>query len=96
MARSPSDAAAVERLRALIRRPTVSRMPPAVADEHEFATFRELLAQLYPRVHARLELEVVSGGTLLFRWPGRGTGAPNVLMAHYVQDNYTTYYLHSL
>jgi carboxypeptidase PM20D1 len=83
MARSPSDAAAVERLRALIRRPTVSRMPPAVVDEDEFAGFQGLLAELYPRVHARLELEVVSGGTLLFRWPGRGTGAPNVLMAHY-------------
>jgi carboxypeptidase PM20D1 len=74
---------AVERLRALIRVSTVSRTSPAMADEHEFSRFRALLAQLYPLTHSRLELEMVAGGTLLFRWPGQGTGAPNVLMAHY-------------
>jgi carboxypeptidase PM20D1 len=74
---------AVERLRALIRVPTVSRTSPELADESEFTRFRALLAELYPLTHARLELEVVGGGTLLFRWPGRGTGAPSVLMAHY-------------
>jgi carboxypeptidase PM20D1 len=79
----PDDDAALERLRALIRIPTVSRMAPELADEAEFARFRAVLATLYPLVHARLELEVVGGGTLLFRWPGRGTGDPNVLMAHY-------------
>ncbi|MEO6532453.1 MAG: M20/M25/M40 family metallo-hydrolase [Pseudolysinimonas sp.] len=81
-----NDAAAdapVERLRALIRVPTVSRQLPEMADESQFVAFRALLASLYPLTHARLELEVVGGGTLLFRWPGRGTGAPNVLMAHY-------------
>ncbi len=74
---------AVERLRALIRVPTVSRTPPAMADEHEFTRFRALLAQLYPLTHSRLEREMVLGGTVLFRWPGQGTAAPNVLMAHY-------------
>ncbi|MEO6116525.1 MAG: M20/M25/M40 family metallo-hydrolase [Pseudolysinimonas sp.] len=83
MAHSDRDDAAVERLRALIRIPTVSRTAPEVADETQFAAFRELLASLYPLTHAQLELELVGGGTLLFRWPGRGTGAPNVLMAHY-------------
>ncbi len=95
MVHTTQDAAAVERLRSLIRVPTVSRTAPAVADEAAFARFRELLAELYPLVHARLELEMVGGGTLLFRWPGRGAGrgtgsgagagmgAPSVLMAHY-------------
>lgn len=83
MAQSDRDEAAVERLRALIRIPTVSRTAPEVADESQFAAFRESLASLYPLTHARLELELVGGGTLLFRWAGRGTGAPNVLMAHY-------------
>ena len=77
------DVSAVERLRALIRIPTVSRQLPEVADESQFAAFRALLASLYPLTHERLELEVVGGGTLLFRWPGQDTGAPNVLMAHY-------------
>jgi carboxypeptidase PM20D1 len=83
MAISPADAAAVGRLRALIRVPTVSRTAPEAADESAFTRFRSLLAELYPLVHTRLDLEVVAGGTLLFRWPGRAPGAPSVLMAHY-------------
>jgi len=75
--------ASVERLRALIRIPTVSRTAPETADETQFEAFRTLLASLYPLTHDRLELEVVGGGSLLFRWPGRGPGAPSVLMAHY-------------
>ena len=81
-AEEPVDPA-VERLRAMIRVPTVSRMAPALADDAEFARFRALLAELYPLVHSRLELDVVGGGTLLFRWAGRSPGAPAVLMAHY-------------
>lgn len=91
MAKLSPDAAAVERLRALIRVPTVSRMAPAVADETQFARFRALLSELYPLTHQHLEVELVAGGTLLFRWPGQGSSAgggaggaaPNVLMAHY-------------
>jgi carboxypeptidase PM20D1 len=79
----PDDGAAIERLRALIRIPTVSRQLPEVADETTFVAFRAKLAELYPLTHARLALELVGGGTLLFRWAGQGTGAPNVLMAHY-------------
>src|ERR1700712_1050057 len=78
-------AGAVERLRAMIRIPTVSRSAPEVADETQFEVFRELLAASYPATHAGLELEIVAGGTLLFRWPGLGDGTrpPSVLMAHY-------------
>ena len=83
MADSSADSAAIKRLRALIRIPTVSRMAPELADEREFERLRATLAELYPLTHARLELELVAGGTLLFRWPGQGTGAPTVLMAHY-------------
>jgi carboxypeptidase PM20D1 len=88
MAATDQDVAAIERLRALIRIPTVSRMAPEVADEGAFAAFREALASLYPLTHARLEREVVGGGTLLFRWAGRGgspggSAGPSVLMAHY-------------
>jgi len=82
-----SNDAAVERLRAMIRVPTVSRAAPELADESQFAAFRALLAALYPLTHARLELELVDGGSLLFRWPGHSGGddslGPSVLMAHY-------------
>jgi len=77
------DALAVEHLRALIRIPTVSRADEAQVDAEAFARFRAELARLYPRVHA-LEPELVAGGSLLFRWPGREPhGEPAVLMAHY-------------
>lgn len=78
---SPEDAA-IEHLRALIRIPTVSRADESQVDAAAFAEFRAELARLYPRVHT-LELAVVAGGSLLFRWPGRGLGDPSVLMAHY-------------
>jgi len=78
------DALAVERLRALIRIPTVSRADESQVDAEVFARFRAELARLYPRVHA-LGPELVAGGSLLFRWPGRDPqgGEPAVLMAHY-------------
>src|SRR4051794_24796480 len=76
---------AVEHLRALIRIPTVSRMAPELADEAAFVEFRAELARLYPLVN-KLRPEVVGGGSLLFRWPGRDPGAdssadPAVFMA---------------
>jgi carboxypeptidase PM20D1 len=80
---SDVDEPAIERLRALIRVPTVSRALPELADESQFAAFRSLLETLYPLTHSRLELELVAGGSLLFRWAGLGAGAPSVLMAHY-------------
>ncbi len=64
---------AVERLRALLRVPTV-------AGADRFEELHEVLAREYPLVHDRLERERV-GDSLLFRWPGSG-GPVVVLMAH--------------
>lgn len=77
------SAAVVERLRALLRVPTVSRLEPELRDDAAFERFPALLAELYPRVHATLELERVGDVGLLYRWPGRETGAATVLMAHW-------------
>jgi carboxypeptidase PM20D1 len=74
---------AVDRFRALLRIPTVSRSDPAHEDREAFARFRTALAELYPRVHERLGLELVAGDSLLFRWPGRSDAPPAVLMAHH-------------
>ncbi len=82
MANQSPEGAAIEHLRALIRIPTVSRADESQVDAAAFEEFRAELARLYPRVHT-LELEVVAGGSRLFRWPGRGLGDPSVLMAHY-------------
>lgn len=77
------DDAAVERLRALIRVPTVSRDDRDLRDDSAFARFPALLAELFPLVHERLELERVDEDGLLYRWPGRVTGDALVLMAHW-------------
>ncbi|WP_105566514.1 M20/M25/M40 family metallo-hydrolase [Microbacterium halophytorum] len=74
------DADMAERLGRMIRVATVS----AGADsEAPFEEFRALLQELYPRVHAELDVELVGDRGLLYRWRGRGDGDPLVLMAHY-------------
>lgn len=74
---------AVERLSALIRVPTVSRTEKHLQDVDAFDRFPVLLAELYPRVHAALDLERVDGPGLLYRWPGRTPGDALILMAHW-------------
>jgi carboxypeptidase PM20D1 len=74
---------AVERLRALLRVPTVSRDDADMQDAAAFARFPELLAELYPRIHDALDLEHLDGPGLLYRWRGRTTGDALILMAHW-------------
>ena len=73
---------APERLARMVQLPTVSAdlERRGLAD---FDRFRELLAELYPRVHEHLAFEQVTELGLLYRWRGRGDGDPVVLMAHY-------------
>jgi len=77
-----SEAAALARLAALVRIPTVSRADPAATDPAPFAAHRAAIAELWPRVHAELEHEAVGRDGLLLRWAGASEGAPAVLMAH--------------
>ncbi len=74
---------APERLSRMIQLPTVS----AEIDSRgtaPFENFVALLADLYPLVHERLELERITEFGLLFRWAGvSASAAPVVLMAHY-------------
>lgn len=90
------DDAAIERLRTLVRIPTVSRPTSGPGPRADRAKFERLIAELpvlYPRVHAALERERIGhdpdGGpaySLVYRWPGvdpAGALAPTVLMAHY-------------
>ncbi|MER7797907.1 M20/M25/M40 family metallo-hydrolase [Microbacterium sp. NPDC096154] len=71
-----------ERLARMIRIPTVSAELEARGAE-PFEAFVALLAELYPRVHAHLDLERVTAHGLLYRWHGRTADRPVVLMAHY-------------
>lgn len=74
---------AARRLSALIQKKTVSSREAGGWDEDEFASFRKLLAELYPEAHKILDLEIVAGHSMLFRWKGRKGADPVVLMSHY-------------
>lgn len=65
--------AAVDDLIALVRIPTETG--------EQLPAFQEALRERFPRLFAALEVESIDA-TLLARWPGRGEGAPALLMAH--------------
>lgn len=73
-----------ERLSRMIQLPTVSAEYEQRGAE-PFEDFVTLLAELYPLVHAHLELERHTDLGLLFHWKGRAEAAdgPLVLMAHF-------------
>jgi carboxypeptidase PM20D1 len=73
---------AVQRLQALIRIPTVSRLDPEQVDTAAFDDFVVELARQFPLVHERLELTRVHTHGLLFHWRGASDARPVVLMAH--------------
>jgi carboxypeptidase PM20D1 len=73
----------VERFRALLRIPTISRLDTEKVDWQQFERFVTLLSELYPGVHSSLTREIVADHSLLYRWPGASADAPTVLLAHY-------------
>jgi carboxypeptidase PM20D1 len=73
----------LDRLRQLIRIPTISRLDPADTDWAPFDEFVATLPVLYPALHAALDREIVAGHSLLYRWKGRDDDSPSVFMAHY-------------
>lgn len=77
------DHRAVENLRALIRIPTISHLDEADTDWTQFAAFREEVSKRYPKTLNALELELIDGDSMLFRWAGATSSSPTVLMAHY-------------
>ena len=74
---------AVSDLAEMIRCRTISDRVKENEDEAEFEKFEALLPRLFPRVHEICEFERVSDRSLLFRWPGKHSDSPTVMMAHY-------------
>lgn len=83
MTETTAELRAIANLQQLIRIPTVSHLDPSETDWVGFQRFIDTVPQLYPLVHERLEREVVGGYSMLYRWAGRTTSSPSVLMAHY-------------
>lgn len=75
------DAAA--HLSQLIQKRTVWSRNTDEIDTDEFRSFIALIEKLYPGVHKTLNREVVNEFALLYKWGGRESGNPAVLMAHY-------------
>ncbi|HEX3678552.1 MAG TPA: acetylornithine deacetylase, partial [Galbitalea sp.] len=73
----------VERFRAMLQLPTISRVDTGMTEWQHFDRFVTLLPQLYPGVHKSLTREIVADHSLLYRWAGRSADAPTVLLAHY-------------
>jgi carboxypeptidase PM20D1 len=73
----------VDRFRALLRIPTISRSDEGEVRWKKFDRFIETLPTLYPLVHTMLTRELVAGHSMLYRWAGSDAGSPTVLMAHY-------------
>ena len=75
--------AAIERLRTLVRFPTVSYYEKEKEDNDAFASLVASLPTLYPAVFSACEYRELPDRALLFRWQGRTAGDPAVMMAHY-------------
>jgi carboxypeptidase PM20D1 len=73
----------VERFRALLQIPTISRLDTGRTQWQHFERFVTLLPQLYPGVHKSLAREIVAEHSLLYRWAGKSADAPTILLAHY-------------
>jgi carboxypeptidase PM20D1 len=82
-AKRHSDADGLERLRTLLRIPTVSRLDDSLVDRARFDDFIDTLERIYPLVHEALDRTVVDEHALLFRWAGLDAGQETVLMGHY-------------
>lgn len=74
---------AVERLAELVRCKTVSYYDKELEDETEFSKFIGMLPGLYPKVCGACRFMQLPDRALLYKWSGKHSGAPTVLMAHY-------------
>lgn len=78
-----SHDAAIARFQALLRIPTISREDETQVEWEQFDRFLTTLQELFPLLHRKLDREIIAGYSLLYRWPGRSSTEPSVLMGHY-------------
>ena len=77
------EAKAVSDLAEMIKCKTVSDKTKENENEAEFDKFKALLPKLFPSIYEKCEYEEVGERGLLYRYPGKQSAAPTVLMAHY-------------
>ncbi len=77
------EAAAVDALAELVRCKTVSYYEKEKEDDSEFKKLYDKLPKLYPEVFKAAELIELPERALLFKWSGKSSQKPTVLMAHF-------------
>jgi len=75
--------AAVNALAELVKCKTVSYNDPSLEDDGEFEKLISLLPSLYPNVFKTCSLDRLPDRALLFKWTGKKSDSPSVMMAHY-------------
>ncbi len=70
-------------MQAIIQMKTISYLDKSKEDQQVFEEFPELLKKLYPRLHEKLTQERIGDRGILYRWPGKNSDKPGVLMSHY-------------
>jgi carboxypeptidase PM20D1 len=79
----PMPTGAAERLASAIRIRTISPEEPSAFDADGFERFHEYLESAFPRVHSRLQREIVGMHSLLYTWRGTDpTANPILLIGH--------------
>lgn len=71
---------AAERLAEAVRISTVSYEDPDKIDKAAFLRLHALLEKFYPKVHERLQRQVVNDLSLLYTWPGSDPGLPAAML----------------
>ena len=75
--------AAVDALAQLIRCKTISYSDHSLEDDAQFEKMIALLPELYPNVFKTCSFDRLPDRGLLFKWPGKQSGDPSIMMAHY-------------
>ena len=75
--------AAISALAELIKCKTVSYNDKALEDDKEFEKLISLLPELYPEVFWTCSFRQLPDRALLFKWLGKSSAAPSVMLAHY-------------
>ncbi len=74
---------AVNDLAEMLRCKTVSDKNRELEDEAEFQKFKELLPKLFPKIYESCTYTEPTERAMLFKWSGKKSDAPTVLMSHY-------------
>ena len=73
----------VKDMQEMIRCKTISYNDDSLIDKREFLKFRELLPEMYPKIHETCERTFHGVNGILYCWRGKHEGDPIVLMSHY-------------